>query len=375
MGNLISLFRSMGDKTINEIDDKFNLFIDFEKETIENEGEARVHELSKQVDDKIKESSELLICLSDYGPGGSKVIQEAISKPSDPQIQDEAWDRMVPLITNLINLKESYTHLNQMIPEILGQLWAHKTGRESSALLEVFKQRESLLIQLGKILDVDMKFDALKMSVPSIPNDISYVKRQATVRKRGNQAMTIEPEQLEQLSMFYITTNPAMTSCINTITQFFQAEDSKSEPLDLIVVFCKVCMKVLDTNSRANFKNAETVMMVHRVMVATALLYDHLSTDGVFVKESPIKINIVVELLEDEGGMKRRRTRSRISPSTSPPSGKGTVKKQPSGEIAPSVEIVEQARVLLNVLKYSNKNLNKPTTPKATKDMFNRINV
>jgi len=51
------------------------------------------------------------------------------------------------------------------------------------------------------------------------------------------------------------------------------------------------------------------------------------------------------------------------------------VKKQPSGEIAPSVEIVEQARVLLNVLKYSNKNLNKPTTPKATKDMFNRINV
>ena len=59
-------------------------------------------------------------------------------------------------------------------------------------------------------------------------------------------------------------------------------------------------------------------------MVATALLYDHLSTEGVFVKESPIKINIVVELLEDEGGMKRRRTRSRISPSTSPPSGKDT---------------------------------------------------
>lgn len=106
----------------------------------------------------------------------------------------------------------------------------------------MFKQRESLLIQLGKILDVDMKFDALKMSAPSIPNDISYVKRQATVRKRGNQAMTIEPEQLEQLSMFYITTNPAMTSCINTITQFFQAEDSKSEPLDLIVVFCKVVL-------------------------------------------------------------------------------------------------------------------------------------
>ena len=42
------------------------------------------------------------------------MIQEAISKPSDPQIQEEAWDKMVPLITNLINLKESYTQLNQV---------------------------------------------------------------------------------------------------------------------------------------------------------------------------------------------------------------------------------------------------------------------
>ena len=45
--------------------------------------------------------------------------------------------------------------------------------RSSSALLEVFRQRETLLIQLGKILDVNMKFDSLKMMAPSIPNDIS----------------------------------------------------------------------------------------------------------------------------------------------------------------------------------------------------------
>ena len=85
-----------------------------------------------------------------------------------------------------------------------------------------------------------MKFDSLKMMAPSIPNDISYVKRQATLRRKDNQMTTVEPDQLGELSMFYIEHNPAMKSVIKTITEFFQAAESKSESLDLIVVFCKV---------------------------------------------------------------------------------------------------------------------------------------
>ena len=112
--------------------------------------------------------------------------------------------------------------------------------RDSSNLLEVFRQRESLLVQLGKILDVNMKFDGLKMSAPSIPNDISFVKRQGTMRRRENQSMTVDPAKLEELSMFYITPNPAMTSVISTMTSFFEKDSSKRESIDLIVVFCKV---------------------------------------------------------------------------------------------------------------------------------------
>ena len=112
--------------------------------------------------------------------------------------------------------------------------------RSSSALLDVFRERETLLIQLGKILDVNMKFDSLKMLAPSIPNDIAYVKRQATLRRKDNRTTTVEPDQLGELSMFYIEHNPAMKSVIKTITDFFLTAESKSESLDLIVVFCKV---------------------------------------------------------------------------------------------------------------------------------------
>jgi len=264
-----------------------------------------------------------------------------------------------------------------MIPEILGQLWEEKKDRSSSALLDVFRERETLLIQLGKILDVNMKFDSLKMLAPSIPNDIAYVKRQATLRRKDNRTTTVEPDQLGELSMFYIEHNPAMKSVIKTITDFFRTAESKSESLDLIVVFCKVCMKVLDTDIRGKFGNVATVMMVHRVMVATALLYDHLHPDGIFVKDSPISINIILELLEDEAGLKRRRTRSRPVQEKSPvQEGKGGtdgVERSPSNASLTPAELTEQANVLLNVLKYSNKHLSSPSTPKSVQQAFNRI--
>ena len=110
MGNLLSFVRSLGDKSVSELDDKFRLFIDFEKDKIENPGEQKVyniyeivklikdctqyfgyfqfkwisvtthillvthhqyqvHDLSVKVDAKISESSEALKFLNSYGPG------------------------------------------------------------------------------------------------------------------------------------------------------------------------------------------------------------------------------------------------------------------------------------------------------------------
>ena len=87
MGNLLSFVRNLGDSGIKEIDDKFGLFIDFEKENVETEDEAKVYDLYRRfplpwtyflpliipcrVDTKINESSTLLKFLCSYGPGSS----------------------------------------------------------------------------------------------------------------------------------------------------------------------------------------------------------------------------------------------------------------------------------------------------------------
>ena len=46
--------------------------------------------------------------------GGSQLIKDAISKPGDPEIQEEVWEKMLPLIHNLTDLKQSYSALNEV---------------------------------------------------------------------------------------------------------------------------------------------------------------------------------------------------------------------------------------------------------------------
>merc|ERR1712037_270101 len=114
-------------------------------------------------------------------------------------------------------------------------------------------------------------------------------------------------------------------------------------------------------------------MMVHRIMVATALLYDNLHPEGIFVKDSPIII--IFELLKDEAGLKRRRTRSRPAcEGKNPVKSSDGMERSTSSATSAAAELTEQATVLLNVLKYSNKHLNSPSTPKAVLQAFSQIN-
>ena len=111
MGNLLSFVRNLGDSGIKEIDDKFGLFIDFEKENVETEDEAKVYDLYRRfhlsctsvipcnilsrVDTKINESSTLLKFLGSYGPGSSTASPSPLlpcRRPEDhPGGRLEAW--------------------------------------------------------------------------------------------------------------------------------------------------------------------------------------------------------------------------------------------------------------------------------------------
>ena len=121
---------------------------------------------------------------------------------------------------------------------------------------------------------------------------------------------------------------------------------------------------------KGKYKKFGTVGMLCRIMVATTLLYDHLHSQGVFVKDSPISIKLVVDILEEEAGLKRKRTRSRIN---TPPSGKTKDEEIRARDTDSLQDLQDQCRNLLSVLKYSNKHLKKSTTPRSVEQLFNQI--
>jgi len=303
---------------------------------------------------------------------------EASANVTNLELQNKAWENLLPMIANLQKLKNMTDSLNQEVPEILDNLWGRKESRQSTEIVNVLKNNIFFVLQLGKILDYNMRFDALKMNAPSIPNDISYVKRQITIRSK-KKISTLEedhqgvlrPEALAEMSKYYIEPTPALKNMIEIIKKFFDDGTSKDEPLDLLVSFSKVCTKILDSDFKGKYQRFGTVGMLCRIMVATTLLYDHLHSQGVFVKDSPISIKLVVDILEEEAGLKRKRTRSRID--TLP-----SVKTKENGEIRSLdtdsfQDLQDQCRNLLSVLKYSNKHLKTNTTPRSVEQLFNQI--
>jgi len=379
MGNLLTAIHQLKDSGDPEVNEKFGIFLDFEGENAKPDPN---NEFSVKLEDKIKTSEEVLEHLRNYGAGGKKFIFDATANSSS-EVQDATWSKMVPLIANLVECKNMADELNQCVPEILTEMWTSRTGdsRQSNTVLDILKDHMFMMLQLGKILDIDMRFDALKMTAQSISNDISYVKRQFTLRQKSRTAVVedkyasaINIQNLEALSMFYISGTPALNNIIEKTTKFFKDAKTKDEPLALIVSFSKICIKILASDMRSNFQKFGTIGMVQRIMVATTLLYDHLSVNGVFVRDSPINIKSVVEILEEEAGLKRQRTKSKSTrQATSTPTTLAPTNSPGATNRASYQELADQAKNLLSFLKYSSKHLRDPTTPRQVQQIFNGI--
>ena len=382
MGNILAFIRQIRDGSFSgdDLDDKYGVFLDLENENLDfSVLDEREKVLAEKIESKLKSAYKLLEFLQNYGSGGRQIIKEASAKTNDESVQTDAWNRLVPMVASLLQLKKMTDSLNEEVPELLSNMWGQKASRESLALIDMFRKNMFLVVQLGKILDYAMRFDALKMNAPTIPNDISYVKRQNTIRSKRSSIShspdnreVLATHNLEQLSMYYILPTPALKNIIDTVTNFFKNDNSKETSLDLIVSFGKICIKILSSDLKSNYQKFGTIGMIQRMMVASALLYDHLHPDGVFVKDSPINIRVVVDILLNEAGMTKRRTRSvsgignqrRRAASQNSMDG---IKKQNRQSLQ---DLQDESRNLLSVLKYSNKHLRSETTPKSVEQLF-----
>ena len=116
MGNILAFIKQLKDGGLENIDEKYQIFLDFENENLDfNDLREDERALAEKIEEKLKSSQELLRFLQEYGSGGRKFIVEASANVANLELQNKAWEKVVPMIANLQTLKAMTESLNQEV--------------------------------------------------------------------------------------------------------------------------------------------------------------------------------------------------------------------------------------------------------------------
>ncbi|XP_013410692.1 protein FAM49B [Lingula anatina] len=325
MGNLLKLLSK--DYTPTKVD----IFVDFEN------AQATEHEfpLYTKVEEVLKDACHILEELQQYR-GASSEIREAISNPSNDDLQEKAWEAVRPLVLQLKRYYEFSIQLENIVPQLLGKLCSNdKTAKEH------LETQQALFKQFAQILDFTLKFDDLKMNNPAIQNDFSYYRRTLSRMKMTNEHSSnmdnqeVSNEIANRMSLFYAHATPMLKTLSDTTTKF--VSENKDIPVenttDCLSTMASICRVMIENPEYyTRFQNEETLLFCMRVMVGVIILYDHVHPVGAFAKNSHIDVKSSIKVLKDQHPV--------------------------------------NLEALLNALRYTTKHLNDDATPKGTKTLL-----
>jgi len=311
-------------------------FLDFEN-ALPTDDEREVYD---RVYSTLSLAPGILTELQSY-KGAGEVIRMAISNPSQPEKQADAWVVIIPLVQQLKEFFEFSKDLQKCEKELLGSLTC-----EPHSVLQHLETKQALAKQLAEILHFTLKFDDLKMNMPSIQNDLSYFRR--TMSRRGKNmppgidfelGNCISTEIANEMSLFYADHTPMLKALGEGAIRFVEenkatlAPDRIDEVLSTMAQICKV---MLENPGDSRFQmGVDSISFCVGVMVGLIILYDHVHKEGAFVKGSKIDVKGCIKALKEHSNPQEAKTKS-----------------------------------LINALRYTTKHFNDETTPKAIHKML-----
>lgn len=322
MGNLLDVLRSDGKKPSP------NVFLDFEhaKPAPEEEG------IHREIQAILDQSNSILAELDDYKGAGDH-IRNAISQPSNQDIQNQTWQAVCPLVIKLQRFFQFSLSLDAVLHKLLHALCAE----DPMTSLHV---KQALAKQFAEILHFVLKFDELKMSNPAIQNDFSYYRRTLNRMKMANPGVSdvavVTDEEANRMSLFYAYPTPMLKSVSESAANF--VKENRAIPVenttDTLSVMASVCREMIENpDYSSRFENPDTLLFCQRVMVGAIILYDLVHSVGAFSKKNPsIDIRASIRALK-------------MHEST-------------------------HTEGLLNALRYTTKHLNDEDTPKSVKQLL-----
>ena len=129
MGNILAFIRQLTDSGNPELDQKYSVFLEFENEHLDfSELNGKERALAEKIERKLLSAYQMAEFLKSYGAGGRQVIKEASAKPTDLDVQNEAWNKLLPMLNSLLQLYRVTGELIEDVPEVLNNMWSQSTG-------------------------------------------------------------------------------------------------------------------------------------------------------------------------------------------------------------------------------------------------------
>lgn len=137
------------------------------------------------------------------------------------------------------------------------------------------------------------------MGKPEIQNDFSFYRRSLNRMIAKNMMLSVKDELANKMSLFFAYPTPMLNSIIESINSFleknakgqgfvcFYSTGTAGKIAESLANLSNVCHDIL---LKSKYSNPETKNFCSNLMVATAVLYDHVSDHGAFVKSSPINV-------------------------------------------------------------------------------------
>jgi len=230
-------------------------------------------------------------------------IRVAISQPT-PQSEQEAWAAVIPAVETLRQFFEFSLVLENTMPCLLSVLCVSASPVPPDHIHRSIESHPGLTRLFADVLAFVFEFDDLKMSTPSIQNDFSYYRRTMNrLRMQSTQNMqsvqVLGDDLANRMSLFYAYHTPMMKAVTDSTSNAIGTRTvNQNNVSEFLAAICGVCYHGI---TKRRVQRPETIGFMLRVMVATALLYDHVHPQGVFIKTSPIPIKNIIKAVQAEG--------------------------------------------------------------------------
>jgi len=285
MGNLLKVLQCK-DEVLQDS------FLDFENAQPSEEERAAFDKVALT----LSHAPSILTELQSY-KGAGDVIRKAISNPSQPETQAEAWKVIIPLVQRLKDFYEFSKDLQRCEKELLAALTC-----EPMSPLQHLESKQALAKQFAEILHFTLKFDDLKMNNPAIQNDLSYFRR--TMSRRGKNmpvgvdyelGKSITTEVANEMSLFYADHTPMLKALTEGAISFVEEKKSSVESDrtdEVLSTMAQICKVMLENPDDSRFQmGLDSISFCVGVMVGLIILYDHVHKEGAFAKGSKIDVS------------------------------------------------------------------------------------